>query len=421
MKISKLAAFTFSFFFFVVMLAGCTLPIIGGNIPQNPEDNDPVANFIYTIVGTNLSKFFDNFTEINQPNSGEPFYGQDANYEKIQPSYTDNGDETITDNNTGLMWQKNYTKTTWSNAQSVADSANTGGYTDWRIPTIKELYSLIDFTGSVGSGGPDQSVAPPDAVPFINTEYFNFDYADTGRYIDVQYLSNTEYTSDAMNNPNIVFGVNFADGHIKGYPTQTKVFPLLLVRGNTDYGTNDFVDNGDGTITDKNTGLMWLKYDSGYADFSDERTGYTKTDGSMNWEEALDFCENLAFAGYSDWRLPDAKELHSIVDYSRSPDYTQSAAIDPIFEITQIIDEMNKLDYPAFWSSTTFNNRTNEAIIICFGEAIGYLHGTFLDVHGAGCQRTDSKTGIPSYGDPAPQGDVMRIYNYVRPVRTVSQ
>jgi len=124
---------------------------------------------------------------------------------------------------------------------------------------------------------------------------------------------------------------------------------------------------------------------------------------------------------FCNWRLPDAKELHSLLDYSRSPDYTYSAAIDPIFETSQIIDEMNKLDYPAFWSSTTFNKRTNDAIIICFGEAIGYLHGTFLDVHGAGCQRTDPKSVTPSYGAPAPQGDVNRIYNYVRPVRTISQ
>ncbi len=67
----------------------------------------------------------------------------------------------------------------------------------------------------------------------------------------------------------------------------------------------------------------------------------------MNWSE------NLEYGNYSDWRLPNAKELHSIVSYTRCPDVTNSAAIDPIFEVTAIKNEGGQKDYPYYWISTT--------------------------------------------------------------------
>ena len=86
---------------------------------------------------------------------------------------------------------------------------------------------------------------------------------------------------------------------MRGINTEKK-FYVLYVRGNKNYGQNDFTDNGDGTITDKATGLMWMQDDSG---------------NGMTWEEALKFAESKEFAGCSDWRLPNIKELQSIVDY----------------------------------------------------------------------------------------------------------
>lgn len=231
-----------------------------------------------------------------------------------------------------------------------------------------------------------------------------------------------------MNDADTVFGVNFADGRIKGYPSgpmpgkeEDKQFYVILVRGNVDYGKNDFIDNGDGTITDRATGLMWSKDDSSYC---------------MNWEDALKYVYEMNeqnYLGYNDWRLPNAKELQSIVDYTRAPDATDplkaGAAIDPIFNITSITNEGGDLDYPYFWTSTTHESLQGgqNAVYIAFGRALGWMQSengdySLLDVHGAGAQRSDPKAGNATdypYGR-GPQGDVIRICNFVRLVRDVS-
>src|SRR4030066_733772 len=310
----------------------------------------------YVVVDTGQTTFYDNSKTIAIPQPGEPFFGQDAQYEGAQPSYQNNGDGTVTDLVTGLMWQKspdtngdgiiNYTdKMFFDDAQSSVASFNLAGYNDWRLPTVKELYSLIMFSGAEANPG---ATSTAGLVPFIDTNYFNFAFGELSaseRIIDAQYATSTIYVSTTMTGDRTLFGVNFADGRIKGYPADQSIgkkYYVLYVRGNTKYGINQFVDNGDETITDNATGLMWMKSDSG--------TG-------MNWQETLAWGKrkNAAnYLGHSDWRLPNAKELQSIVDYTRSPSTNGSAAIDPLFNCTQITNEAGEADYPFYWTSTTF-------------------------------------------------------------------
>ena len=361
----------------------------------------------YTIVDTGQDRCFSTDREIAYPHAGSAFDGQDAQYQGRAPDYKDNGDGTVTDLNTGLMWQKVpdlTNKATFAQAVAGAKSLTLAGHHDWQLPKIKELYSLIDFRGY-------SAHTATQSKPYIDTNFFAFVFGSEQkgeRLIDAQYWSSNEYLGKTMTGNATVFGVNFADGRIKGYP---KVSPrkggemtefVRYVRGNPTYGVNDFVDSKDGTVTDRATGLVWQKADSGKG---------------LDWESALAYAEGLKLAGHSDWRLPNAKELQSIVDYARAPDATDPAkrgpAINPVFSST----------VPELWcwtSTTHLENRTcGFAVYLCFGQAMGTMHGVKMNVHGAGAQRSDPKTGDRTAwaSGNGPQGDEVRILNYVRCVR----
>lgn len=371
--------------------------------------SNPLQPSGYKIVDTGVEEFYDNDSTMAKPQPAQSFYGQDAQYSLHPPSYTDNGDGTITDNVTGLMWQKEMgEKRTFEEAAQRAEESSVGGYRDWRVPSIKELYSLILFTGEVRG--------QHAVTRFIDTRYFDQPLGDPTRgerEIDAQTWTSTEDVAPTMRNDETVFGVNFVDGRIKGYPKydprtrQANKMYFRFVRGNPDYGKNDFVDDQDGTITDRATGLMWQKKDSGKG---------------LDWQDALSSCESLELAEHDDWRLPNAKELQSIVDYSRSPQTSHSAAIDPVFETTSIRDPNGDKQYPYFWTGTTHldgRNPYSHAVYVAFGAAQGKMRGRLMDVHGAGAQRSDPKSGNPAdfpqyFG---PQGDVRYVFNFVRCVR----
>lgn len=357
---------------------------------------------------------------------GASLGGQDAYFAKSSLRYRDGGDGTVADLSTGLVWQKALgPKVTWMQATEGAAALHLAGQSDWRLPTIKELYSLMDFAGSSPAPG-------RQGKPFIDST-FDFRYGDTTageRPIDAQFWSATEYTGRTMGRDASVFGVNFADGRIKSYPRalpgrgEHRMF-VRYVRGNPGYGRNDFVDNANGTVSDRATGLMWMQVDSGHL-----KAG-PNGDGRMDWPQALAWAAQISHGGYSDWRVPNAKELQSIVDYTRSPQTGGSAAIGSIFKSSTIRDEAGGTNFGFYWSSTTHLDGPragSAAVYVAFGEALGFMRTplspspSLMDVHGAGAQRSDPKQGNPADypSGMGPQGDVRRIYNLVRLVRDVS-
>lgn len=380
----------------------------------------------YIPVDTNQVVHYDNAgAEIDPaPTEGQAYYGQDARYVVNAPSYTDNGDGTVTDHNTGLIWQKTPPEAfySWTEAQSYADNLVLGGESDWRLPTIKELVSLADFNGSSRA---QIDLPYIDATvfdlhdPLLVTTFVPAGASSTKRDIDGQFWSSTAYVGRTINNDSATFGYNFIDGRIKAYPDGLVSGPtgtafVRCVRGSTNYGQNNLIDNGDGTITDLATGLMWLQNDSGAYPAAG-----SQGNGTLNWSEALAWAEGLEHAGYDDWVLPDAKQLHTIVDYTRAPDAAnvahQTAAIDPVFNITETESW--------FWSSTSLGDDLFAwGVYVAFGQALAIDQTTLLptvNAHGAGAMRSDPKTGDPStYANGhGPQFDQVRIFNYARPVR----
>jgi hypothetical protein len=208
--------------------------------------------------------------------------GEDSDFTINTPSYTDNGNGTITDNITGLMWQKtDGGEMTFENASAYVTILSLGGYTDWRLPTGLELYSINNH----------------DKVnPALNTTYF----AKTA----AEYWWTSETRADDISS---VWVVN-AGGGIGAHPiTETisaggaKHFHVRAVRNiSSQYVINEhFKDNSDGTITDYNTGLIWQKM---------------QPSSTMTWEEALNYASTLSLAGSSGWRLPNIKEIQSLND-----------------------------------------------------------------------------------------------------------
>jgi hypothetical protein len=164
----------------------------------------------YQLPDTGQTKCYDNRREIPCPKTGEPFYGQDGNYRGPQPAYRDNSDGTVTDLNTGLMWQQgdgqNDVYRNWQGAVDYCSALDLGGHTDWHLPTINELISLVDV-----------GIAIPG--PAINTTYFPECRSDW------YWSGNT-----VVYNPDVGWGVGFDDGNVLN-PVKGATLNVRCVRG----------------------------------------------------------------------------------------------------------------------------------------------------------------------------------------------
>ena len=353
----------------------------------------------YPLVDTQQTACYDDSTEITCPAVGEAFFGQDAQSLGTAPSYTTSADGmTVHDNVTGLTWKQGYEAGTlyWAGAQRACAALNApmyGGYSDWRLPTIKELYSLWN-------GG--------EGWPYLDTNAFAHPTVDSHSIMwsSTKYsglLESAEGLFPGTLVSEMAFGVNFDTGHIKAYSTDVGPTHFArCVRGDG-YGVNDLQNNGDGTITDRATGLVWAQADSA---------------SGMDWQHALGYAQTQnasKYLGHDGWRLPNTKELQSLVDYTRSPGATDAArvgpAIDPMFTCTPITNEAGDADYPWYWTSTSALARADgpydAAWYVAFGRAVG---SDGKDLHGAGAVRFDAKVvGVA--------GGQSRYLNYVRLVR----
>ncbi len=293
------------------------------------------------------------------PQEGEPYYGQDAQYDINPQSYTkldENGnslpDEAtewviVRDNVTGLMWEikdagdgvADYSNPhdadntyTWHDSNQETNSGDTGepgdgtdtedainalnnavfgGYNDWRLPTVKELSLIVNTEFNTQS---------PSHNPAINTDYFPETKTNYWTSTTYAYYPPSAWVVDFGYGS---WGTSFCNGGIYSRDKSDSYY-VRAVRSSQEGSFYKFVLNGDGTVTDKSTGLMWQQ----------------ETAGILRWTEALSHCENLVLAGYDDWRLPNRNELQSLVNYN-----TCSPAIDTTVFPDTILNN--------YWSSTT--------------------------------------------------------------------
>ncbi len=166
--------------------------------------------------------------EIDCPAEGEALHGQDAQYTDAAQSFQDNGDNTITDLNTTLMWQNPDDGTyTWGEAMKYCVVLTLAGYDDWRLPEIIELQSIADYS----------------AVSPASNSLFSYQFSDE----ETSSWSATTYTS----NSDPAWSINFYDGYVS---TSDKVntYNVRCVRGGRPSGSFDlsviFSGNGSGEV-----------------------------------------------------------------------------------------------------------------------------------------------------------------------------
>ncbi len=403
---------TYRFFLAAICLFACAFAALADPMAHAPS---------YPILATGQDHCYASTGErMDCPAPGVPLSGQDAQHPGSKAQFRDNRDGTVSELVTRLQWAKAPSHPmTFAETSAYAANSRLGGHDDWRVPTIRELYSLIDFNG--GFTG-DTSTSRP----YIDTEVLDFAYgAGAGlgnaalkrRPIDVQEWSATRYVGRTMGRDITVFGVNFADGRIKGYPIMDPVnfmktpnkLAVRLVRGPV-YGENLFEAGAD-TVHDRATGLEWTRDDDGIA---------------RSWSDALAHCGALRLANHHDWRLPNAKELQSVIDYSRIP------AIAPVFRISgaaiYLWSSTTHLEGPPPASDATrpFSHQGELAVYFAVGPALGRVEQPpesgqyrWQDVHGAGAQRSDPKTAKPGQfpNGFGPQGDDIRGHNHALCVR----
>ncbi|MBF0257949.1 MAG: VWA domain-containing protein [Desulfamplus sp.] len=293
-----ITAFLFIFFGVVMAYAADTY-----KLPDTGIDN------CYNIYG--------NIVEC-APEQEKDFYRQDAHYNGPKMAYQSGSEgKTITDSNTQLMWQKedDGAKRKWQAACDYCDDLELAGYSDWRLPERNELFSIVDL------GKSNPAVNPI----FANTK-------------SSSYWSKSPNSNGTGN----AWYVNFTDGYVGTYGTTNGGYARCVRSVKL---TPSYKDNGDGTITDLNTGLMWQKSDDG-----EKRT----------WEEALEYSEDLTLGKYSDWRLPNIRELETIVDLT-----TYSPAINQGYFTVG-------LQNSGYWSGSSYISGAQGAWALYSGSGVVY-------------------------------------------------
>jgi hypothetical protein len=280
-----------------------TLPIIvgfvacgegGGSTTSTPEDKKSTLN--QTEQNISFTKYDDGYYKV----------GQERKYEREN--------DVVTDLVTGLAWQD--TNETgdgeiifdWAEAQSYCSELTLNSHSDWRLPTIHELKSLVVYSKKY----PAMTEALENNIKTFE-ESFNDSYWSS--------------TLDASNST-MAWIVGSFYGQDGFYPIFNWA-KVRCVRGKESMTSVYKREESLGIIMDTTTNLVWQD------DYSENNNSIKKA----FYSDALNYCESLILAQKDDWRLPNINELYSLIDKTRT-----YPSIDPSFK---------KVVASEYWSSTT--------------------------------------------------------------------
>ncbi|MBN1517665.1 DUF1566 domain-containing protein [Candidatus Sumerlaeota bacterium] len=285
-------------------------------------------------------------------------------------SYVNNGDGTVTDASTGLMWIQDPASIgltgpyTFDDALAAADALDYAGFDDWRLPTVGELLTLVDS----GRQYPN---------PTIDTDFFVV-AAPSGN-------QNTRYywTLTVVDDPGaataVGWGVDFTGGTagILSQTGTTVYYNIRPVRSGSSANNQrlpypvfrphfELVEDGT-MVHDTTTDLVWLRDplvvdDSILVDAPATSPKSRALIEQFNWADAISACENYEFRGYTNWRMPNRNELQSIVKYN---------SLNPVIDT----DFFNIGAGTVFWTSTSNANNNLLAWVLSFYHGTIYTTG----------------------------------------------
>ncbi len=277
-------------------------------------------------------------------------YSNDAG--SFRGDLVDNDDGTLADRATGLMWQQGHAPdyAPFAGAQPFIDRLNRecfAGYADWRLPTIEECASLVTrerlndglyvsplFSNRMWFWSCDKG-APGTGRDWTGAQFtwaVNFDYGslfcleDTNAQ-DIRAVRTVGKPAPRPPEPEVRLRsepVDFTGRDLGGLAAVIRKYNLFCkgydwnrdFSNDTGVSRSHFVDNGDGTISDRATGLTWQQA---------HRPVYGR------WRDARAYVAQLNrewFAGHADWRLPTIEECCSLFTPTRQ---SNGLFISPLF------------------------------------------------------------------------------------------
>ena len=304
---------------------------------QPDEDSDTaeesgcnLGETCWGAVPTQQERCFNETTAEQCDKITSEYYGQDGLYADTSGRGFENikiGDTYYTfDNRTEILWYKTASESELKHQEAedfcnILNTNNIAEKTNWRLPYLHEMVSIINFDISV--------------YPIVDTFYFP--YIETEKYWTLTKLGGNNY-----------YYVDFS-GASQFYVEDGTVESnyAICVSSEHDYDEDrlfgrytEIPANEDVTVEDKLTGLVWQKV-----------SDYT----ARVWKDALKYCQDLDFAGKSDWRLPNINELHSLATYGLN------------YELQTTFPDLGD-DF--YWSSTTNANTIADTWIVEFKYGI---------------------------------------------------
>ena len=279
----------------------------------------PAGDVVSLLPDTGQIACFDDAGEIPCGNPGSPWYGQDGDLEAQPATYVEDAPGVLLDSITGLLWQQDAPAATFDRRGAEAYcAALVLGEHEWRLPNRRELLSLVLW-------GVDSNRGRTISADFAGTQ--------AGYY----------WTTDANpQNPDRTLRVSFRYGTSIDQDNSVADGYVRCVSGDAPLSTVELysLTRGRG-VFDPTTGLVWQRVPS----------------GALPWQAALDYCRQLEALEQSGWRLPDLRELSSLL----LPDRAQPILPPELFPGAK--------PGQVYWSSTTSNrpDRRSQAYIVGLG------------------------------------------------------